>query len=121
MAYQRVLPRDLFNEAKLLKCMGALMLLITDEMVPWIEYDFYGEYEHAGFDIGQYLSDGNLYIANMSFRLKATDSLIFFSSAYNSKNNYPLWCNVGDNIFTVFDEDGNFMLNEQELLEASRG
>ena len=30
MTYRRVLPRDLFNEAKLLKCLGQLALIIHD-------------------------------------------------------------------------------------------
>lgn len=29
-SYRRVLPRDLFNEAKLLKCLGQLSLMIHD-------------------------------------------------------------------------------------------
>ena len=40
--YTRVLPRDLFNEAKLMKCMGLLTLLIHDELIPdclKFEYD----------------------------------------------------------------------------------
>ncbi len=31
MTYHRVLPRDAFNEAKLLKCIGKLTLLIEDK------------------------------------------------------------------------------------------
>lgn len=32
--YQRVIPRDLFNEAKLLKCLGRLSLFIHDGKSP---------------------------------------------------------------------------------------
>ena len=32
--YSRVIPRDFFNEAKLLKCMGLLALKVLDNMTP---------------------------------------------------------------------------------------
>jgi hypothetical protein len=32
--YNRVIPRDLFNESKLLKCFGQLALLMHDGVIP---------------------------------------------------------------------------------------
>lgn len=59
--YQRVIPRDLFNEAKLGKCMGRLILRIHDCETP-----VHMSFEHNGnpFDIGLG-DDGNLHIKNI--------------------------------------------------------
>ncbi len=41
--YTRVIPRDLFNEAKLLKCIGRLVLLIHDGDHNNISFEHDGE------------------------------------------------------------------------------
>jgi hypothetical protein len=95
--YTRIIPRDLFNEAKLLKCLGRLALLVHDGLPLEIDYD------PDGFAINQRSSDGGLYVENMTFSAKFPLELY---SAYNSKMNYPLLCQAEEEIF-VFDEDGN--------------
>jgi hypothetical protein len=97
--YTRVLPRDLFNEAKLLKCIGRLILLIHDGLTPCkMEFGHNGE----PFEIIQDV-DGNLSIANVQVLIKGQPVELYTSP--NSKKPYPLWYDVDTN---VFDDDGNF-------------
>ena len=63
--YKRVLPRDLFNEAKLLKCVGKIVLLIEDEMMP-VTYH-YDNTLTDNFIVGQNQSDGSFFVKNISF------------------------------------------------------
>lgn len=106
MTYQRVLPRDLFNEAKLLKCVGKLTLLIGDELINWIDYS----YDDRGFLIDQQSSDGSLFVSNMHFTTKDGQILNFFTP-YNSKGNWPLVCIIEDDeVLDVFNENGDFIL-----------
>ncbi len=42
MPYHRVLPRDLFNDANLLKCMGRLIMLIDDLRMENVSYTYHG-------------------------------------------------------------------------------
>jgi hypothetical protein len=106
--YQRIIPRDLFNEAKLLKCMGRLCLLIHDDMTP-VEMSFD---EVDKFEIGQLKSDGALTIANMHVYIKGKEFL--FKAQYNNKHNYPFKLEHDDADYQVFDENGNF---DQEFLD----
>ena len=62
--YTRVLPGDLFNEAKLLKCIGRLVLLIEDrESITGLTFQF----DDAPFNIVQDPSDGSIAIHNIRF------------------------------------------------------
>lgn len=63
MSYLRVLPRDAFNEANLLKCVGKLTLLIEDQMLPNWTYEF----DNEAFAIEQDESDGSISVANIRF------------------------------------------------------
>jgi hypothetical protein len=101
--YQRVIPRDLFNEAKLLKCMGRLVLKIHDNNVP-VPMTF----EHDGnpFKIVQQ-ECGSLRITNL--KIFINDKPFIFHSTYNSKSNYCLHV-VADDFGepSVFDENGDW-------------
>lgn len=100
--YTRVLPRDLYNESKLLKCIGRLVLLIEDGHAP------YGlQYEHEGepFEIGL-VEDGHLTFTNIHFSIGETE--LFLKTVYNSKNNYPLFLEYDNVDYEVFDEHGHF-------------
>jgi hypothetical protein len=104
MPYKRVIPRDFFNEAKLLKCMGLLSLKILDGGLPTgvnIEIEENGEF----FDISQTV-DGRLFISNYTTTIN--DVYVNLSTTYNSKENYPLLCYHDDTETTVFNEDGSF-------------
>lgn len=100
--YQRVLPRDLFNESKLLKCIGRLCLLIHDRLTPCkMTFDDTGE----PFEIDQ-LPDGELTIVNIHITIKR--AIFLFKTKYNSKANYPLYLEYDYCDYLVFDEAGEF-------------
>lgn len=104
MSYQRVIPRDFFNESKLLKCMGQLSLKILDGKLPdgvKIEIDECGD----PFVINQ-TNDGRLFLQD--YDVTVNDVFVSMSTTYNDKNNYPLVCFHDDIETTVFDDNGEF-------------
>lgn len=104
MSYERVIPRDFFNESKLLKCMGQLSLKILDCKLPdgiKIEIDECG----SPFVINQ-TTDGRLFLQD--YDVTINDIYVSMSTTYNSKDNYPLVCIHDDVETTVFDDAGNF-------------
>lgn len=107
MSYYRVIPRDLFNESKLLKCLGQLSLVLHD-----CEGQFLGhtltlvKSEPAGFIIEQDPSSGDLYCVNLKLvfhghEIKLRSSLNSRSRAYPL--NYLDWDGGED---FVFDDNG---------------
>lgn len=98
MSYQRVIPRDLFNESKLLKCLGQLSLLVHNETVNLIV-----DYDESIFLIKQRPEDGGLYCTTINFFI-GKQKLELFTS-YNSKSPYPLLC-MADELLDVFNDDG---------------
>lgn len=99
--YTRVIPRDLFNEAKALKCFGHLVLLIHDGPSLGITV------EHSGdaFAIGLG-DDGYLSIANLEFSLHG--EVLIFKTIYNSKEAYPFYLMHEGEDCLVFDERGDY-------------
>lgn len=107
--YDRVIPRDLFNEAKLLKCIGQLCLLIHDRENTPTEMSF----EHNGepFEI-ELLPEGSLTITNIKITIKEIECI--FKTTYNSKSNYPLIVAHGYDEYPVFNDLGQF---DEEFIE----
>jgi hypothetical protein len=103
--YMRVMPRDLFNEAKLLKCMGRLMLLIHDNRIPVAM----SHNEPDKFDIAL-MDEGSLTICNLEICIKGKNGLhpYLFKTIYNSKSNFPLFVQHENCDYLVFDEEGYF-------------
>lgn len=100
--YTRVLPRDLFNESKLLKCIGRLCLLILDGLTPVpMSYDETGEPFRIALN-----EEGSLTIQNLPIYIKG--KIFEFKTIYNSKANYPLYVEFDYVDYLVFDEQGNF-------------
>lgn len=98
VGYLRVIPRDLFNEASLLKCLGRL----------WIETERYQPkvtFEHDGmaFDVWQD-EDGNLSIRNMEVFINGTPHHV--QRPLNSREPWPLYLNTGEDYIPVFTDDG---------------
>lgn len=110
--YERVIPRDLFNEGKLLKCVGRLALLIHERNTP-VDIQILEDvgYMDQGFRIGLW-EDGYLSIYNMQIRIK--DIPHTFRTVYNSKANYPLYAFRDNTETLVFDEAGNW---DQEFID----
>lgn len=101
--YHRVIPRDLFNESKLLKCLGRVCLLIHDGQAG----DLRVLDEHGGrFMIEQDQSDGSFYVANWHFFIRKMQ--IRLSSALNSKEPFPLYATIDGEEVAVFDDSGDF-------------
>jgi hypothetical protein len=100
--YERVIPRDLFNESKLLKCMGRLILLIHDNLIP-VEMMF--KDNGKPFKIAL-MDEGALTIVNLRIFIKGQSFI--FKTIYNSKANYPLYVERDYCDYLVFDEKGEF-------------
>lgn len=114
MTYTRVFPRDFFNEAKLLKCIGRLFLLKLDgfmEEEPLNKIVI--RCDSNGFIIGQEQSAGGLFILNMYSAIN--NEKVIFCTKYNSKEKYPLeLMTLNYKYIAVFNEEGNFTT---ELIE----
>ena len=70
LTYKRVLPRDLFNESKLLKVLGFLTMWIEDQMdfMEGVSY-IYDTSQTSNFICGQDQSDGAFFCKNVKFYL----------------------------------------------------
>ena len=112
--YQRVIPRDLFNESKLLKGLGRLVLLIHDGQCPL-------KFEHDGqaFVIAQNQDCGSLYCSNLAF-WSPCGSLIHIQSIYNDKSPYTLTTIWNDEEIQVFNDDGSFTDEFEAIWKADR-
>lgn len=107
MSYTRVLPRDLFNESKLLKCLGQLSLCILDRRVnglPLVEI-----FEGNEFQVIQNPLDGSLSCLNYRLYLENVEIELF--TPLNSRNEYPLIGRYKDGDYYLFDENGKFIPN----------
>lgn len=123
MGYRRVLPRDLFNESKLLKCVGQLVLLLHDGKAPdglvFDEETFQLEHGGTGFKIHQADHDGSLSISNMNFYLRG--KRLTFSTLYNSKEPYPFYLTTEDyEDVPVLEDDGTFTADFITWCEENR-
>lgn len=99
--YSRVIPRDLFNEAKLLKCIGQLTCNIHDGEGLGLKVSE----SVTGFKIGL-MNDGFLIVENIHFKLGKIPLL--FRTTYNSKKSYPLVCTYDYCDIPVFEENGTY-------------
>lgn len=104
MTYTRVIPRDFFNESKLLKCFGQLALKQLDSLLPEGIVLVIDE-DGGPFDI-QLSECGYLYIAN--YRTTLNGEGVLFYTTYNSKGAYPFHVIIGNDEYAVFNEDGTF-------------
>ena len=110
MTYQRVIPRDLFNEAKLLKCLGKVCLLIHDGLAGKLKFHHQGE----RFNIEQDKS-GDLYCFNLIFLLELEP--VLFTTNYNSREPWPLTAYYFGELYDVFTDDGEFTSEFKELIQ----
>lgn len=98
----RVLPRDLFNEAKLLNNLGRLCLLMVDAIAPELL-----NFDETGDPFNIELSDeGNMYVSNLQFDYAGTP--VHFYTTYNSREKWPLLTTIKDEEISVFDDNGDF-------------
>ena len=111
--YIRVIPRDLFNEANLLKCLGQL----------YIQLELKGGHHswslnHTGdrFEIEQDESDGSTSVAN--FWLSFDGQVYFFNRPLNSREPWPLY--VRDTDVAVFDSYGKLTEEFLHLIRSPK-
>jgi len=105
MSYVRVIPRDFFNEAKLLKCHGKLSLGILD-CVDGVNLCLEEEYDTESFEIDMSIC-GSLYVTNYSLHT-ANGMQVNLSTPVNSRSNWPLQFTTRYRNGDVFNDDGTF-------------
>ena len=101
--YKRVLPRDAFNEAKLLKCIGKLTMMIEDGELPAWHYHYDGD----ALNIVQDESDGSISVANITFWRNKKQ--VHVMTPLNSKDIWPAIMMDNDEEYYLFGENGNYM------------
>lgn len=115
MKYHRIEPRDFFNEAKLLKCLGQLSLKILDGEVPR-ECNLRMEEDTDGQPYNIQMNEGGyLYVANRTFY--CGQLILFLCTPYNSRKNYPLILLNNYEEIQVFTEDGEFTKKFSKVIE----
>lgn len=114
--YTREIPRDLFNEANLLKCYGKIYLELERLGLRGVEL------VHAGaepFMAAQDASDGSTYLANVQLMVGGTE--IHLRRPLNSRDAWPLYAQTFDGEeIDVFDGAGNFTPEMVSLLRGDQ-
>jgi len=107
--HYRVIPRDLFNEAKLLKSLGRLCLMIHEGQADPLTVEH--EDPETGFQVGLCPTRGVLYVSNLWFQ--CDEGAVEFYTDYNDRGPWPLWAEMGfpdggadTGPFEVFTDDG---------------
>jgi hypothetical protein len=117
MSYSRVIPRDLFNESMLLKCIGRLTLLIHDGGIQGLGFEHDGE----SFDVVQDESDGSISVSTVRFFIPGYQPdgsykrELHLATPLNSRQAWPLWLDLDGESYRVFDSEGN---PTREFLDA---
>lgn len=117
--YRRVLPRDLFNEADLLKNMGRLWIGL-DELGPDCRARIIEE-DVSRFEIVQNEASGGITVANITFEIGGI--VHGLERGLNARRPWPLMVETSDadpdfEPVNVFDEDGSFSANFRRLVGA---
>lgn len=102
--YSRVIPRDLFNEANLLKCLGQVYLNLEQLNIEGVE--LVGDRIEDGFDIVQDEADGSLSCHNVL--LKVQNGYYEFRRPLNSREPWPLYMLGPIEDTPVFTNTGHF-------------
>ena len=120
MSYQRVIPRDLFNEANLLKCYGRVYITLEGNPNAGFAEEF-----ADSFDVVQREDDGFLFIENLPFPTRNHHYRLV--RPLNSGEAWPLYAErIDDDDFdavAVFTEEGELteefrnLVNQPSLRE----
>lgn len=96
VTYKRVLPRDLFNESKLLKVLGYLSLWIEDRR-PWMDgvSYVYDTFQTDNFICGQDQSDGSFFCKNIKFFV-ALDTELEIKVIQEIGDRFSAFAQIGD-------------------------
>jgi hypothetical protein len=117
MSYLRVIPRDLFNEANLLKCLAHLWLIL--------ERDHYqaefGVESVDEFMIEQDPNDGSISVVNVPFSVRGKPARL--SRPLNSRQPWPLYLEMIDDQdfdpIQVFDINGRLSGDFRNLINQA--
>lgn len=111
MSYYRVIPRDFFNEAKLLKCLGAFELRTQHtggvNMLP-----FQTEHDGDAFQVVQDPHDASLFVSNYIVTLRG-DEVHLYVPYNNEGDPFPLYAEYQGKVYKVLDDEGRFLWSEQ--------
>lgn len=109
MSYNRVIPRDLFNEADLLKCAGRIYINLETAGLENVEL----VHEDNAFDIQQDENSGDTYISNVYLMINDNPCLLW--RPLNSRDPWPVYLlNEDEEQVPVFNKDGSF---SQEFID----
>lgn len=109
--YQRVIPRDLFNESNLLKCLGKLYLCLETVNLSGVELEHDGE----AFDIDQDESTGGLFVRNVVLIVRGEKMNLW--RPLNSRYAWPLYLTTSDDEeYSVFDDEGDLSVEMLQFL-----
>lgn len=114
MSYTRVIPRDLFNEANLLKCYGRLYICLENYSGGSVKL----AEDVDRFEVVQRPDDGWTYIANIPLTVRGSRYIL--TRPLNSRDPWPLYAeeigNPDADPIEVFDDDGNLSEAFRDLL-----
>lgn len=111
--YLRVIPRDLFNEANLLKCYGRIYLLLETMNIDGVSLEHDGE----AFDVDQNPSSGGIFLRNVKLIVHGYAPDI--ERPLNARSSWPLYLTTSnDEEISVFDDNGDFTPDMLTYLQA---
>jgi hypothetical protein len=114
MSYYRVIPRDLFNEANLLKCYGQIYLNL--ERIHVVNAELIND--GRAFEVIQAEYDGSLTLRNVKLLINGEEHRLH--RPLNSRESWPLYLtDKDDEEVSVFNEDGSFTSDMLAKLGAS--
>lgn len=100
--YRRVLPRDLFNEANLLKCLGKLWLILESERFSDV---CFREESVDRFEVGQDDDDGSISVQTVTLMVRGVPRRLW--RPLNSREPWPLMVRNIFEDYPVFTNYGN--------------
>lgn len=116
MTYVRVLPRDLFNEASLLKCHGKLWILLDNMNARHCSFPE----DVPQFDIAMNEDDGSIFVANLPLTVRGVAYRLM--RPLNSRRPWPLYAQRVDDDdadpVDVFNDDGELTVDMLTLIGA---
>ena len=119
MSYHRVIPRDLFNEAKLLKCLGRLIILRGEQ---GLRLRFRHRSPRKGFQIC--MSDsGDLFCRNLIVGVARWGGVerVEISLPSNSRSPWPLeFIDSSGGVDSVFKDDGSLSTEFIDFINEDR-
>jgi hypothetical protein len=109
MTYIRVAPRDLFNEANLLKCLGTLW--IATDNAEGVNFELEGDRILVEQD-----ESGSIEVVNMPFMFNGQQ--VKLTRPLNSRNPWPLYATtLSDDVLSVFNDDGKITDEFERFLD----